>query len=33
LAFDKIRAIIKDKNAAKFYFFTDGTAPFPHEAY
>jgi hypothetical protein len=25
--------MIKDKEAAKFYFFTDGTAPFPTESY
>lgn len=33
MAFDKIRSMIKDKEAAKFYFFTDGTAPFPTESY
>ncbi len=33
LAFKKIREMIKDKEAAKFYFFTDGTAPFPTESY
>jgi hypothetical protein len=33
MAFDKISKVIKDKEIAKFYFFTDGTAPYPAEAF
>lgn len=33
MAFNEIRKVIDEIEIAKFYFFTDGTAPYPEEAF